>query len=410
MPRQRKLPSGLSKRGTTYYARCRVGGRMIQKRLSTDFDTACTLLNELKARADRGDFGLLDNDCSWDELKAEFLRWARQSMKGKGAKQYESDLRRFESFLKVQSIRQLSPAVAMSYREFRLSQAVTVRTRKDNAAPLSRKVCPRTVNREIGTIINMLNRGVAWGRIGSNPLSEIKPLTHDKPVKQRRALTTEEVERLFETSPEYLRPVWRMFASTGMRLAEIADLRFSDIDFDRQAVTVRPANAKSKKSREIPLDDELFAMLQGVKEAACDRGPGASPDHVFVTTNGTPHRTGLLKLFYACCRRAGIEDAVSGGSVDLHSLRVSFATLALENGASPKAVQAILGHSTLQMTMNVYAKATERAKRDAISALPFAKSTAPQHVIPVQNVRTVCPSKKTSTQGVESQAVAMLGG
>jgi hypothetical protein len=115
-------------------------------------------------------------------------------------------------------------------------------------------------------------------------------------------------------------------------------------------------------------------------------------------------------LFYGCCKRAGIDDAGSGGSVDLHSLRVSFTTLALENGASPKAIQAILGHSTLGMTMNVYAKATERSKREAIAALPFATSSAPEHVISVQSVTSLSPTKKRASQPNFTKALMATGG
>ena len=94
-------------------------------------------------------------------------------------------------------------------------------------------------------------------------------------------------------------------------------------------------------------------------------------------------RTGnnLLRKFYGTCKRAGIADGKRNGSVDLHSLRVTFTTLSLEGGASPKAVQTILGHATLDMTMRVYAKATDRSMRDAINALPFATATAPDHVL-----------------------------
>jgi hypothetical protein len=63
------------KRGDAYYARLRAGGRLVRKRLSGDFEAACTVLNELKARADRADFNLVDNDYSWDDLKAEFLKY-----------------------------------------------------------------------------------------------------------------------------------------------------------------------------------------------------------------------------------------------------------------------------------------------------------------------------------------------
>lgn len=49
-----------------------------------------------------------------------------------------------------------------------------------------------------------------------------------------------------------------------------------------------------------------------------------------------------------------------GGSIELHSSRGTLTTLALEGGVRPKGIQAILGHSTLTMTMAVYAKATDR--------------------------------------------------
>jgi hypothetical protein len=69
--------------------------------------------------------------------------------------------------------------------------------------------------------------------------------------------------------------------------------------------------------------------------------------------------------------------------VDLHSLRMTFATLALENGASPRAVQELLGHRDLKMTMKVYAQATDRSLRGAINALPFAKATTPAHMLAI---------------------------
>lgn len=102
----------------------------------------------------------------------------------------------------------------------------------------------------------------------------------------------------------------------------------------------------------------------------------------------TPLRNNLLTRFYAVCKRAGIDDAVPGGAVDIHSLRVTCATLMLQNGANPKDVQAILGHSTLTLTMKVYARATEHGKRSAVNALPFASTTAPAHIVSVQKALT----------------------
>lgn len=86
----------------------------------------------------------------------------------------------------------------------------------------------------------MLNWGVEHRLIGSNPLAKIKPLTNDSPRKQRRALAAEEVQEIFRESPDYLKPVWRMFICTGIRRSELVNMRFADVDFDRRAVTVLP--------------------------------------------------------------------------------------------------------------------------------------------------------------------------
>jgi integrase len=408
------------KRGIVYYSAFRANGRLVRKRLSTDFRAACEVLNELRSRADKADFDLVDNDYPFVELKAEFLKWARQSVRR--PQEYEADLARIESYTSVGSVRQITPAFVIGYREWRLSQFVQGRRKLPNGqvTPPERKVSPRTVNKEVGTLSNLLGKGVEWQRIGSNPIKGLKPLRHDTPYKERRPLDVDEVQRLFDASPAHLRPVWRMFMSSAVRRTELVNMRFADIDFERQIVTVRASTAKNHKAREIPLGDTMLAMLAELQEVAEHRQPvdGSTSeqtarqaalftrDHVFVTRANTPLRHNLLQRFYAVCEKAGIDDAHAGGTVDLHSLRVTCATLMLQNGANPKDVQAILGHASLALTMKVYAKATERGKRSAVSALPFETVTAPPHVVSMRIVPTVCASNLEESQPLALSALA----
>lgn len=384
MPRERKLPKGMGKRGSVYHAQFRANGRLVRKRLSGDFKTACELLTELKARANRADFGLLDNDFQLAELRVQWLKHCEQTLRPATVTRYRADFKHLKA-LPVTKVCQITPAVILNYREQRLNA--------------ERSASPRTVNMEIGTLSAMLTWAVKQGMIGSNPIAGFKQLPNDVKRKQRRALTLAEVEALFRESPEYLKAVWRMFMVTGIRRNELVSMRFADIDFERRMVTVHGATAKNHKAREIPLDDDVLAMLQRLKDQAEHRKPvvgstakqteqqaaAFSRDHVFVTKANTPWRNNLLTRFYSICRKAGIAGAERKGSVDIHALRVSFTTLSIDNGASPKAVQAILGHSTLHLTMGIYAKATERSKRDAVSALPFARITIPNHVLPLDD-------------------------
>lgn len=406
------------KRGNTYFSRFRAQGKLVRKRLSTDYRTAVELLNEERARSDKADYGLVDNDYSWAKLRDEFLRWARQSVRN--WRVYDADLKAFESYAPIKNVREVDHARIVAFREWRLAQRLTKRPKAQGATPKRSGVTPRTVNRQVGTLHNMLAKGVKWGRIGHNPIADLDPLRHESPSKERRALSVDEVQSVFDNSPDYLRPVWRCFMCTGLRRTELASLRFEDVDFERRTALVRASVAKSGKAREVPLDDETFATICRLRDEAPSREPGKgttesntaairrkfSRDHVFVTTAATPWGHNLLRAFYAVCRRAEIEDAHQCGAVDIHSLRVTFTTLAIEHGANPKDVQAILGHSTLALTMNVYSKATERGKRAAVGVLPFASATAPSHVVSLQNERKVCASSTVETQGVTAYRLA----
>lgn len=424
----KRLPEGLVRRGKTYYANFRANGRRIRQKLSSDLRIATQALYDLRARADKGQLGIIDNDCPWAPIKEEFLAWIRQN--NRDAKQYAHDLENLERFARLTNVRQITQAHIVAYRSWRLGQTIESRRKqtdpgkpgqaKERPAKLPRYISPRTVNREVATFQNLLNRAVRLRMIGINPLAGMKPLRHDRHVKQRRSLTAAEVESLFEASPDDLRTIWRMFLTTGMRRDELIGLLFSDVDFDRHVVIIPAHRSKNHKAREIPLDDEMMAVIRKLRdEAPARKVVGAfdprirklqqqnfSNRHVFVTRANTPWKNNLLTRFYTCCRRAGIEGAEPGGDVDLHSLRVSCATFMLEGGANPRAVQAILGHSTLQMTMGIYAKATEYAKRDAVNALPFATSSTPNHVLPVLAGRKMATRVKTCQQTIDAQQVA----
>lgn len=362
--RNRRIPAGMVLRGRIYHADFMKDGRRIRKRLSTNLDAAKEMLNELRSRADRGALELLDNRYPWDELKRDYLAWAKQNIRR--WREYESDLVKFEEFARVQCVSQVTPRLIDQFRQWRIAQDVT----------------PRTINRQVGTIAGMLAKGVdRFKVIASNALAGLKRLPEGDPTKVRRALTAAEVEAVFEHSRPEMVPVWRLYATTGMRKMELVTLLFSDIDWDGKAIVIRASVAKGKRSRRILLDDAMLAMLVDLFETP--RPESWDHQHVFVNHIGRPHRNNLLRKFYGTCKRAGIADGKRNGSVDLHSLRVTFTTLSLEGGASPKAVQTILGHATLDMTMRVYAKATDRSLREAVNALPFAKATAPAHVLTI---------------------------
>lgn len=99
---------------------------------------------------------------------------------------------------------------------------------------------------------------------------------------------------------------------------------------------------------------------------------------------------------FRVARRAAIADAAPGGTVDLHSLRVSFITLAMNAGAKPKAVSLVVGHSRLTITLDVYTKASKADEREAVGVLPFATVNTPEHVLAMPSPAVHAPCTKVA--------------
>jgi integrase len=99
---------------------------------------------------------------------------------------------------------------------------------------------------------------------------------------------------------------------------------------------------KTFTSRRLPLPNPVSRRLP-------ERGEGL----VFMTTQGNPVRSSAFRhrVFIPACERAGVRP------LRIHDLRHTCASLLMGNGASPKTVQAWLGHTDLRVTMNTYTHA-----------------------------------------------------
>jgi len=114
-----------------------------------------------------------------------------------------------------------------------------------------------------------------------------------------------------------------------------------------------------------------------------------------LSRSGLTHGSGLYHSFIRCCQAAGVEtrrldnEGKEINHVDVHSLRRTFATDLISNGADRKNVQELLGHKTLAMTMTLYAKIHAETKRQALEKLSYG-ATVP---VPERVVELVAPSR-----------------
>jgi len=175
------------------------------------------------------------------------------------------------------------------------------------------------------------------------------------PTRIYRALTREELAKLLAAVPEERQLIYTLAVATGLRRSELKTLKVSDLNLDMQALNLRAEITKNKKSGLQPLSPWLLDWLLAATQ-------GSDPDAPLLAGfPGNPTET-----FYKDLKAAGIPRFVVGeGSATLHSLRVTFATLLIEEGADIKTAQTLMRHSTPTLTLNRYAKARRERLVDA---------------------------------------------
>lgn len=171
-----------------------------------------------------------------------------------------------------------------------------------------------------------------------------------------------EARRLLEAADEEWRPMIGLAMKTGLRKGELVALRWEDVDLVAGRVVVRRAESrgvistpKSGRNREVPLSAEALRLLKGHRHL---RG-----ELVFCQDTGQMLRRGQLKRpLWRACKRAGLR------LIGWHMLRHTFASHLVMRGVPLKAVQELLGHATMEMTMR-YSHLSPDVRRDAVAKL-----------------------------------------
>lgn len=183
-----------------------------------------------------------------------------------------------------------------------------------------------------------------------------------------RGLTVAQARQLLSVvEPTRWYPLFVLALTLGLRRGELLGLRWSDVDPAAGTLTVRQnlvraggklivQPPKTRKSRRtLPMPDLTVAALRRQRTAQTAERLRAGPawadnDLVFATSLGTPiEPRNLSRFFHSVRERAGL------GGVRLHDLRHTCITLLLSMGTPPHIVQAIAGHSHIDVTMTIYA-------------------------------------------------------
>jgi len=165
------------------------------------------------------------------------------------------------------------------------------------------------------------------------------------------------------------RLILELLYGTGMRRAEVANLRDLDIQWERREIKIM---GKGGKSRVIPVSDSLYSLMKQYREER-DTMFEKGADTFFITDKG---RNVYTRFIYMVSIRY-LETVTSIENKGPHLLRHTFATHLMSNGADIQAVKALLGHSSLAATQVYMHNSVERLKKIYKQAHPKALRNKP---------------------------------
>lgn len=199
---------------------------------------------------------------------------------------------------------------------------------------------------------------------------------------EREPLSIDEVRTLLTHQRDHrLRALFVVFALLGLRRSEALGLTWSDVDLDNGWLQVQRGlqrvdgklttmETKTRRSRRtIPLPRFVVEALiehkeRQEKERADLAAKWPEPGFVFTTPIGTPiDPRNCTRIVQTACKTAGVR------VVRLHDFRHGCVSVLLAIGVPPRTAMEIAGHSTIEMTMNVYGHVSLDEKRVALDKL-----------------------------------------
>jgi len=325
-----------------------------------------------------------------DALIEEFLNYLRyeRHFSPHTAKCYAADLHQFCGFLDA-SGPPPQPGVSVPAAEFAggsahpgqsgVATATATQTASAVRCPLleveantirqflaflnDREYSKSSTARKLATLRSFYKFCVRRGYLSASPLIGIRT-----PKQERRLpkfLEIDQVRKLLETPDDSTllgardRAMLETIYSTGVRVSELVDLNLNDVDFVGQVIHIR---GKGKKQRIAPIGSSALAAIRKYLELrkADRRSASFNQEALFINKHGQRLSTrSVRRKLDKYLLQAGLDPSISP-----HTLRHSFATHMLNNGADIRSVQELLGHQSLSTTQ-IYTHLTNNRLREA---------------------------------------------
>ena len=275
---------------------------------------------------------------SFEKFKEEYLEYSKANKKPKSSIRDECSLKHLSKFFGGRMLSEIGSFLVEKYKLIR---------KEEDAEPA-------TVNRELACLRHMFNMAIKWKKVQANPVREVRFMK--EPKGKERILTEEEEVRLLNairltTKSQHLEPIIITALNTGMRKAEILNLKWSNVDFQKGYIQVE--GTKNGENRKIPMNKKLTEALESAKKVS-------KGEYVF-SENGKPY--GDVKTgWWTALEKAKIE------GFRFHDLRHTFGSRLGMKGYDIKTIAELMGHKDIKMTMR-YSHPTPEHKRRAVESL-----------------------------------------
>ena len=244
---------------------------------------------------------------------------------------YMNDLNKFDLFLNNKDITKIDKTVIRSFIE----------------SEKNRKLSDRTISHDLIVIKNFYKYLEKNNSIKNNPSVDIELPKLKKALPH--VLSLDEVDKILdiELKDKYAyrnKAMLELMYSSGLRISELVNLKIQDIDLEEDIVRV---TGKGSKMRIVPIGDyAIYYLNLYINEYRSLLMKSKVSDYLFLNSRGDRiSRQAMFKIIKQIIRDKNIKKDVSP-----HTLRHSFASHMLENGADLRSIQELLGHSDISTT------------------------------------------------------------
>jgi len=350
--------ASIYQRGKVWWISYYLGKKHVRKKVGYDEEQAKILKKEVEYKLVTTQVEMPVKKIRLDEYQSMFFRIMTPYLKAKTITNYETAIGIFIRFLKKMNIAYISDITQGLIEEYiaERKSKISLRTKET--------MSESTLNTELKIIKRFFSKAEELKYVYKNPAQKVKFL---KPIRRNQVFfSAEQITAIFASNAsDNDKYIYAAMLLTGMRPGEAINLQHSDIDFKTGEILItekKDWSPKNRMERIIPMSNEIYHLLKRIKI-------NKSIPYVFLNSAGRRYTLHGLETNF---RRLAINLGIHGATP--HTFRHTFASIMLMSYGNMRAVQEILGHSSIKTT-EIYTHSSKEHLRSIIRQFGLSLGT-----------------------------------